>query len=538
MGTRTARFGGSRQRSNVCIWWNVVSLAVALIALPVAATPRGVQAPRRRDSADAARPFSTEARGTDDGVGRPGSSCVVPRDVLNYHNGDLIKKADVFLLFWGAEWKTDAEHITTAQDVVNLYQQIGTTGYACAWQEYAVANQPIGPSTYHGFEVIPSEPESPLLDQTIQEQILAEVDAGRAPAPTDDTVYVVLPPRGIPVDLGGPCPPPPGGGSCPGGPTGCGGTNFAFCGYHLSFRRTPSDPVKFRYLVLPYPCNSGGFTCFVEATDDAGEALQRTGSHELSEVVTDPDVFTANGGWYSDRTGNEIADICQSIRCQTDVAAGQESVLVNSLWSNLGKGCVDSVPCAAPPVQCTDTSPGFCVPGRGAAGGCALEWLVYPNLTLKAANDLPGARVTCADGQPFCDADGAQDGQCTFQVAACLNSSDPRVSCNAAAVNSLKLSSPRPTSANAIDGMNAQTLLTALRSVDPNATGTVAGAVISYSPGAATQNACTGFFNVTVPVRASATGTLAGKRTISAQLQTSMGRATNRVTLVCNPSLP
>jgi len=55
---------------------------------------------------------------------------------------------------------------------------------------------------------------------------------------------------------------------------------------------------------------------------------------------------------------------------------------------------------------------------------------------------------------------------------------------------------------------------------------------------AATQNACTGFFNVTVPVRASATGTLAGKRTISAQLQTSMGRATNRVTLVCNPSLP
>lgn len=531
MRARTTRFDASRQRRSVCIWWNVVSLAVALSALPAGATPRGLQAPRRRDSADAARPFPTEASGTDEGVGRPGSSCVVPPDVLNYHNGDLVQNADVFLLFWGAEWQTDAEHIRTAADVVNLYQQIGMTGYACAWREYAVPTQPIGPSSYHGSEIIPTEPQSPLLDQAIQERILAEVDAGRAPQPTGDTVYVVIPPQGVPVEIAFP-------GGLPGGPTGCGGDNFQFCGYHSSFRRTLSDPTKFRYVVLPYPCNAGQFTCFVEATDDAGKALQRTGSHELSEVVTDPDVFTANGGWYSDRTGNEIADICESIRCQTDVAAGQESVLVNSLWSNLGKECVDRVPCAAPPVQCTDTSPGFCVPGRGASGGCALEWLVYPNLTLKAASNLPGAQVTCADGQPFCDADGAQDGQCTFQVAACLNSSDPRASCNAAAVNSLQLSSPRPTSANAIDSRNAQTLLTALRSVDPNAAGTVAGAVISYSPGVATQNACTSFFNVTVPVRASAIGTLAGKRTISAKLLTSMGRATNRVTLVCNPSLP
>jgi len=418
-----------------------------------------------------------------------------------------------------------------------LYQQIGGTGYACSWQEYAVPGKPIGPSTYHGSEVIPSEPQSPLLDQTIQEQILAEVDAGRAPAPTEDTVYVVLPPRGVPVDLGGPCP-QPGNNSCPGGLTGCGGALFAFCGYHMSFRRTPSDPVKFHYLVLPYPCNSGGFTCFVEATDDAGKALQRTGSHELSEMVTDPDGSTANGGWYSDRTGDEIADICESIGCQTDVAAGQESVLVNSLWSNLGKGCVDSVPCAAPPVQCTDTSPGFCVPGRGAAGGCALEWLVYPNLTLKAATKLPGAQVTCADGQPFCDVDGKQDGQCSFQVAACLNSTDPRLSCTVSGVNSLKLGAPRLISSDPADSSNAQTLITALRDIDPEATGTTIGATISYTPSAMTPNACTPFFTLRVPVRSSGVEVRSGRRTISPTVVTAAGRATNRLTLVCNPSLP
>ncbi len=531
------RSAGSPERQPPAVWraaflWGAAVLSASLIAPPAGGAPRGLVPPRPLQTPDHTSQSLGESRAGLDSVGRPGPSCTPQLDVLTYHNGDLAANADVFLLFWGAEWQNDAEHISAAQQVITLYQEIGTSEYACAWREYALPHQPIGPSTYHGSEVIPTAPPSPLLDRTIQELIVAEVDAGGAPVPTDDTVYVVLPPRGVPVDLGGP-------GGVPGGPTGCGGDAFTFCGYHASFRRAFNDRARFRYAVLPFPCTAPEGTCFVDGAGDAGRSLQLVGSHELAEVVTDPDTGSdvGNGGWYSERTGFENADICESVGCKTDVLVGEQTLLVNSLWSNLAQGCVASVPCSPPPVECTDASPGACVPGRGAPGGCAFEWLVYPNLTL-TAKGLPGARVTCADGQPFCDFDGAPDGQCTFQVAACLNSADPRVPCTPAAIKSAKLNSPQLTSHNATDSMNAQTILTALSSVDPRATGTVTGARISYSPAAATPNACTSFFKVVVPVRSSGLRARAGKRTIGPVLQTDAGRASNRLTLVCNPYFP
>lgn len=498
-------------------WPAALLLAITLITLPAGATPRGLRPPRPSRREAAINASQHDVASSLDSIGRPGLSCSVRSDVLTYHSGSLVANADVFLLFWGAEWQTDQTHLATAQDVITLYQQIGTTGYACSWNEYSVIDQPIGLSTYHGAEVIPSEPPNPLADQTIRDTIVAEVAAGHAPAATDNTVYVVLPPSGVPVDIGG--------------QTGCGGTNFIFCGYHDSFRR---NGTLFRYEVLPFPCDSQGGSCFFDPQDDPGRSLQEVGSHELAETVTDPD----GDGWNSDRTGDEIADICASSGCDADLVAGQQTLLVNSLWSNLAKGCVDSVPCSPGPVECTDTSPGSCVPGKGAAGGCALEWLVYPNLTFKAATDLPGAQVSCADGQPFCDLDGKADGQCTFQVAACLNSDDPRETCTGATITSVKLSSPLPTSRKPTDSMNAQTILTALSSVDPSVTATVTGAKVLYSPASARPNACTNFFNVVVPVRSVGLRTLAGKRSISPMLQTNAGRGSNRLTLTCNPSFP
>jgi len=498
-------------------WPAAMLLAATLMALPAGATPRGLRPPRSLRRAAAVNKSQHDVASGLDSVGRPGVSCAVRSDVLTYHGGSLVAHADVFLLFWGAEWSSDPDHMAVAQDVISLYQQIGTTGYACSWNEYSVIDKPIGLSMYHGSEVIASEPPNPLADQTIRDAIVAEVAAGHAPAPTDNTVYVVLPPSGVPVDTGG--------------QTGCGGTNFVFCGYHDSFR---GNGALFRYEVLPFPCDSQGGSCFFDPQGDAGRSLQEVGSHELAETVTDPD----GDGWNSDRTGNENADICADSGCDADIVTGQQTLLVNSLWSNLAKGCVDSVPCSPGLVECTDASPGSCVAGKGAAGGCALEWLVYPNLTFKAATDLPGAQVTCADGQPFCDLDGKADGQCTFQVAACLNSDDPRETCTGATINSVKLSSPLPTSRNPTDSMNAQTILTALSSVDPNAAGTVSGSKVLYSPASATSNACTNFFDVVVPVRSVGLRTLAGKRSISPLLQTNAGRGSNHLTLVCNPSFP
>jgi hypothetical protein len=39
---------------------------------------------------------------------------------------------------------------------------------------------------------------------------------------------------------------------------------------------------------------------------------------------------------------------------------------------------------------------------------------------------MPARNVSCTDGDAACDADGAADGRCTFEVAACVNAADPR----------------------------------------------------------------------------------------------------------------
>jgi hypothetical protein len=55
--------------------------------------------------------------------------------------------------------------------------------------------------------------------------------------------------------------------------------------------------------------------------------------------------------------------------------------------------------------------PTACSGGGGpAATDCFLAW-----------GDAPGKVITCTDGDPGCDVDGAIDGICTFGLSACTN---------------------------------------------------------------------------------------------------------------------
>src|SRR5579885_2489179 len=229
-----------------------------------------------------------------------GALCRPGRHTLAYHGGDLVAAPRVFVIFWGAPWQSDPVHLAAAADLRALFQQLGASAYGCTWREYALPGAPLGPGGFLGDEVIATSPVPPggqLDDAAIRQQILAEIAAGRAPAATDDVVYVVAPPAGVPVVAGG--------------ATGCGGTNFTFCGYHDSFR---SAGQRVRYAVLPFPCTQDGGTCFIAGGGDAGAALEVIGSHELSEIVTDPDAPpVAAGGWPEDRTGAETADVCEGV---------------------------------------------------------------------------------------------------------------------------------------------------------------------------------------------------------------------------------
>lgn len=485
------------------------AVACCLLATAALGAPRGRRPPQAR-----VRPG---------GPSQPGSTCRPGRNLLTYHGGELIENAQVFVLFWGDAWQSDPAHVAVADDLRALYQALGTSGYACAAREYATAARPIDAWAWVGDEVIAAPPVSPptteLDDAVIRARIGAEIDAGNAPAPSADMVYVVLPPRGVPVRAFA--------------ETGCGGSNFTFCGYHDSFRRGAE---RVRYAVLPFPCDAGGFTCFVDAARDASRALEVTGSHELAEMVTDPDAPPVGaGGWFDDGTGEENADICQRQGCDVDLPIAGDHFRVNATWSNLANGCVATAPCAAPPVGCTDPAPGLCTPGGSGPRDCAFEWEVYPNLTLDRAG-MPGPTVTCGDGQPFCDFDGVADGRCTFHLAACLNSADPRLACAPAPIGSIALSRPLPTAGDPADRANAATILGALATADGSSVGALSGPAVTYTPPAAHHDACTAFVDVVVPVRQIGTRLARGTRSIRLTARTPVGSDRDQLTLVCNPA--
>lgn len=484
-----AFFGGAR------LWKAAALLCTVGAFLPgaAAARPRGLRRPRSRPAAVSPGPASPDAVAH--------SPCTVHRESLTYHGGALVESPDAFLLFWGSQWNSDAAHIAAKNSLIAMFQAIETSGFACAWREYGVTGAPLGNGTYAGSYVISSAPPNPLDDAVIRSEIVAQVGAGHAPPRTDNRIYFVVPASGVVVSAGG--------------ETGCGGVNFTFCGYHDSF----DGGGAFRYAVLPFPCSVSGFgTCFVDPSEDVSTAFQVVGSHELTETVTDPD--TSPGGWFSDRTGEENADICAGDACVDSVTSGLVSFAVNPAWSNLAKGCITSVPFPPQPIGCTDSSPGACSPGKGSAAACEVEFLVDPNLTLKRGSGLPTGTVTCTDGQTLCDFD-ATPGQCTFHVAACLNSQDPRLSCSLAAIDQLRVL--RPSAGDPVAGA----LLASLQNADPASTGSVSGDTIAYMPAAATPNACTGYMNVVVAAGA--------KTKIRLLADTASGSAASGVILICKP---
>jgi len=486
---------------NARAWWRVsrglalVALVLALPATAAHAVPRGKVSPRVA-ALDAAQ---ARLAGTAN-VGRPGATCRPTKHVLKYHGGALVQHPNVFVLFWGSAWNHDAAHISAKNDLVQEYQKLVDSEYACAWQEYSVPAYPLGTGTYAGSYVIASNPPQPVQDAQIQMKIQQEIGLSHAPARTEDTVYVVVLPDGFPVEASD-------------GSTGCGGSNFQFCGYHDAF---DEGGFSYRYEVLPFPCNAGHYTCFVGATDDVNKAFEVVASHELTELVTDPD--NSVSGWYADRDGAENADICSADACTYDVTVGGDTFLTNSTWSNLGGGCVDTVPCPERPIGCIDPAPGACAAGRDKTTGCELEWQVDPNLT--QTNGITTSKVFCNDGLPFCDGDGAADGTCTFHVAACMNSTDPRLaSCSVQPIQSVVIK--RPLASSPV----VSRLVNALATADTGTTGSVAVSRVDFSTPAATPNSCTTYLDIPVAKGA--------KLTINAVVSTAAGHATSKLRLSC-----
>ena len=124
-----------------------------------------------------------------------------------------------------------------------------------------------------------------------------------------------------------------------------------------------------------------------------------------------------------------------------DLATGWGSPMIDALAPALGGG---GGPCV-PESQCL-------VPGTGGARrSCAAEWLVEASALARRPSGIPRVRQFCRDGDPGCDADGMADGQCTVNVALCLNVLDERfldtrgaAACRPDVVGQVSLLAPTP----------------------------------------------------------------------------------------------
>jgi cysteine-rich repeat protein len=202
-----------------------------------------------------------------------------------------------------------------------------------------------------------------------------------------------------------------------------------------------------------------------------------------------------------------------------------------------GEQCDDG-PANGPGDRCDATCHlAFAMPlipaARTGRASCFVEWGVQnPNAPITSG--FPSSTQTCIDGDPSCDADGLNDGGCTFTTTACLHVTDARLPlCNPPAITDVKLNRPdalRP--ADAIDAANAALLVPALAALGV----TVKDGTNILRVGAPDPQAdhCTVPVGLRVPHASGSTG----RRTLILGAGDTTGRrlGANRLHLVCAPN--
>lgn len=196
---------------------------------------------------------------------------------LTYRGGPLLANAEVFTIFWGADWENTLKD--TAAQINQFFQKILQSSLINQLAEYNVPKFSIGNGSLTGtITTTANAPAQSITDTNLQKQLLSWIKANPSfPKQNANTLYFIYLESGISVSMGGSS-------SC-----------SSFCGYHNN-----ADTTTF-YAVMPYPGCSG---CLggLKTLD----ALTGTSSHELCEAITDP---IPGSGWYDDNYG-EIGDIC------------------------------------------------------------------------------------------------------------------------------------------------------------------------------------------------------------------------------------
>ncbi len=234
---------------------------------------------------------------------------------LSYGNGALIPNVKIVALYWGT---TNNGQYKYKDQLHQYYDAVTNSAYFDWLIEYNTTSYSIGRGSFAAEYADAAAPAKATLNETtdLQPWISGLIDAGKIPAPDQNTLYFVHLPGSSQVS------------------SGAGGTTCTDnCAYHYFYMKGTQEV---RYAVIPDQ-NSGACStnpaCPIPLA--AFDRLTIVASHELVEAVTDP-----NGmGWIdqSQQCG-EIGDICVG---QPGTAAGYT---VQLEWSNKNNKCIDHDP--------------------------------------------------------------------------------------------------------------------------------------------------------------------------------------------------
>jgi subtilase family serine protease len=201
--------------------------------------------------------------------------------------------------------------------------------------------------------------------------------------------------------------------------------------------------------------------------------------------------------------------------------AGPGFDLASGLGSPIADRLVEGIAETAP--AACDAGLDCLVPAPGAPQrACAGQWLVDMPTLRRSRAGIPSRKQFCRDGDPSCDLDGQADGQCTIEVALCLNVFDVRKLgrdglpvCPTTEIRGVRLLTPGPHGRVAARARVGQDLDSALGELPPLPT--------------MLDEACTARVPVAVPLRDGRDGRL----TLRARVRAANGTARPSVTLVC-----
>jgi len=165
--------------------------------------------------------------------------------------------------------------------------------------------------------------------------------------------------------------------------------------------------------------------------------------------------------------------------------------------------------------------------------GCLFEWSIA-NPRVPLLNGFPSNSQLCYDGDPSCDFDNANDGTCTFRIAACLGVQDERLpSCHAQAITAVNLKHPSPLRPkDALEQTQATLVVGALGTL--GVTITSGSTLVQAGVPDPRPNDCTAPLAIRVPHPPG----LAGKRVLSVAVTDAGGHRlrSNRLQLTCSPN--